>query len=618
MSTVKYFIVVAIDFGTTYSTYAYSTRDEFETNPLKIFADLKWDAGGVFQAEKTATTVLFDEKRNLRSFGFEAEAKYANLDDSQKKNWYYFSRFKMNLFQRKSYRRNMALKDISGKKMPAIDVFSAAIAYLQNHLLRRVRNRLKDVEDSDFLWVITVPAIWEDGAREFMRKAAIKAHFWEDFAVEKIKGTDVRAWRFNADTFEQNLTKQEELSKQILLALEPETAALYCKFNKLQLIRSEDGVASTAPFAPKQKFLLMDLGGVTADMIAYEVMESDGLRELTEPNGGGWGGVDVDKAFWGLLRKICGDEAFVKFSAEETEDFLDLRNNFELKKRTIQLNPTMDKTSIRVCSELVDIYNKRRGVKLDNDTILSDEGINFRKGHLELSNTVALSLFEETKCNIVEFFKTRYFSNGNIYDLDAIVMVGGFSASEVVQEAVKAAVIDMGISVIIPDEPILAVVKGAVIYGHNRMAIRERVLPYTYGISTRVPFDESVHSIDKKIWCSNRQTYVVEDVFDAFVRAGTRVIPGEFSVECNYRALYYYMGNKAIIEIYRTRNPEPRFVSDQDCSRVGNLELEIPNLPEVRSTQVHIEMCFGDIEERVKAKCIDSNNQIKTEFRFLL
>ncbi|KAK3591132.1 hypothetical protein CHS0354_040195 [Potamilus streckersoni] len=495
--------------------------------------------------------------------------------------------------------------------MSAMDVFSAAIAYLKDHLLCIVRDRLPGIKDSDFVWVITVPAIWEDGARQFMRNAAIKAHFWEDFKDNNGKPGK----RFNAETFAQDHKKQEELKKQIWLALEPETAALYCKFSQLQLIRNKAGVASTAPFTPKQKFLLVDLGGGTADIIAYEVMESNNLRELTEPNGGDWGGVTVDEAFWSLLKKICGDEAFVKFSTETTADFLDMRYQFELKKRTISLIPT-DVTKIKVCSTLAGSYRERRGVKLDNDTIPMEDGIGYKRGHLELSSTVSLSLFEKPKHNIVEFLKHKYFLNRNIYDLDAIIMVGGFSASEVMKEAVKAAVTDMGIIVINPDDPILAVVKGAVLYGHNRMAIRERVLPYTYGISLRVPFDESIHPIDKKIFCSNRQTYVVEDVFQPFMRAGTHVVPGETFAKHTYRAVYY-SANKATIEIYRTKNPKPSFVTDKGCSRVGNIELEIPNLKEIGSTLVDIKMSFGDIELTVEAKDHVSDHCIKSEFNFL-
>lgn len=67
------------------------------------------------------------------------------------------------------------LSDISGKKMPAVDVFSAAIKYMKEHLL----HKLSETEDTEtkkeeIRWVLTVPAIWSDTAKYFMRDAAVK------------------------------------------------------------------------------------------------------------------------------------------------------------------------------------------------------------------------------------------------------------------------------------------------------------------------------------------------------------------------------------------------------------------------------------------------------------
>ena len=56
--------------------------------------------------------------------------------------------------------------------MLAIDVFSASIKYLKDELLRRIQDAVKDFKPSDLSWVLTVPAIWEDSAKQFIRKAA--------------------------------------------------------------------------------------------------------------------------------------------------------------------------------------------------------------------------------------------------------------------------------------------------------------------------------------------------------------------------------------------------------------------------------------------------------------
>ena len=57
--------------------------------------------------------------------------------------------------------------------MPAMEVFSKALRYLGDVLLRFIHDtEVIEIEDTDIQWVLTVPAIWRPGARHFMRKAA--------------------------------------------------------------------------------------------------------------------------------------------------------------------------------------------------------------------------------------------------------------------------------------------------------------------------------------------------------------------------------------------------------------------------------------------------------------
>ena len=66
-------LVAAIDFGTTFSGYAFSFLDDYKRDPLKISAN-SWNAGvGQLVTQKTSTCVLFDATGKLDSFGFGAE-----------------------------------------------------------------------------------------------------------------------------------------------------------------------------------------------------------------------------------------------------------------------------------------------------------------------------------------------------------------------------------------------------------------------------------------------------------------------------------------------------------------------------------------------------------------
>ena len=72
--------------------------------------------------------------------------------------------------------RNTLIKDISGKSLPAMDVFSLSIKYLKDHFLKtlNLRGVLSNPENVKF--VLTVPAIWNDRSKQFMRIAAIEVY----------------------------------------------------------------------------------------------------------------------------------------------------------------------------------------------------------------------------------------------------------------------------------------------------------------------------------------------------------------------------------------------------------------------------------------------------------
>jgi hypothetical protein len=99
--TDDYLFVTAIDIGTTYSGYAFSSRYEFKKDPLKIVANQAWNAGSQRHLSlKTPTCLLLDDNEEFVSFGYEAENKYSDIVIDRKKNeYFFFQRFKMQLYK---------------------------------------------------------------------------------------------------------------------------------------------------------------------------------------------------------------------------------------------------------------------------------------------------------------------------------------------------------------------------------------------------------------------------------------------------------------------------------------------------------------------------------------
>lgn len=63
--------------------------------------------------------------------------------------------------------------------MEAMKVFSSVIGYLKKHMLNTCQNQLSDIKEFDIMWVLTVPAIWDDPSKQFMREAAEKVNFFK-------------------------------------------------------------------------------------------------------------------------------------------------------------------------------------------------------------------------------------------------------------------------------------------------------------------------------------------------------------------------------------------------------------------------------------------------------
>ena len=104
MSTKKNKILVAaIDFGTTFSGYAFSFKTDYENDPMKISVNQQWTAGSrSLISLKAPTVVLLDKSKHFLAFGYDAEDKYSELAlDDLHHGYYYFRRFKMLLHETK-------------------------------------------------------------------------------------------------------------------------------------------------------------------------------------------------------------------------------------------------------------------------------------------------------------------------------------------------------------------------------------------------------------------------------------------------------------------------------------------------------------------------------------
>jgi hypothetical protein len=70
------------------------------------------------------------------------------------------------------------LYDENKKALSALHVFSSAIKFLKDHLCNEISKKMTEFEERDIFWVLTVPAIWTDAAKKFMREAALEVYIF--------------------------------------------------------------------------------------------------------------------------------------------------------------------------------------------------------------------------------------------------------------------------------------------------------------------------------------------------------------------------------------------------------------------------------------------------------
>lgn len=69
---------------------------------------------------------------------------------------------------------DMVIQEVGGKTMKALLVFAFCIEYIKDLVLDRLKQAIHGQDDDDVHWVVTVPAIWNDQARQFMIAASAK------------------------------------------------------------------------------------------------------------------------------------------------------------------------------------------------------------------------------------------------------------------------------------------------------------------------------------------------------------------------------------------------------------------------------------------------------------
>ncbi|XP_030296900.1 heat shock 70 kDa protein 12A isoform X1 [Sparus aurata] len=627
-SGLSFDVVVAIDFGTTSSGYAYA----FTKEPECIHTMRRWEGGdpGVSN-QKTPTTILLTPDRKFHSFGYAARDFYHDLDPSESKHWLYLEKFKMKLHTTANLSIDTDLHAANGKRVKALDIFAYALAFFKEQALKELSDQTGgEFDNNDVRWVITVPAIWKMPAKQFMREAAYKAAL-----------------------------VSRENPEQLIISLEPEAASIYCRKLRLhQMVdlgthTTQNGFSPTdnvgsgitqvvSPGHAKEhvrrnrqsrtflvenvigelwseleegdRYVVVDCGGGTVDLTVHQIRLPEGhLKELYKASGGPYGSLGIDYEFEKLLCKIFGQDFIDQFKIKRPAAWVDLMIAFESRKRAAAPDRT-NPLNINLPFSFIDYYKKFRGHSVEH--ALRKSNVDFVKwssqGMLRMSPDAMNSLFKPTIDHIIQHL-TELFEKPEVSNIKFLFLVGGFAESPLLQQAVQN-MLQGRSRIIIPHDVGLTILKGAVLFGLDPSIIKVRRSPLTYGVGVLNRFVEGKHPPEKLLvkdgtrWCT--------DVFDTFIAADQSVALGEM-VKRSYTPAKPSQ-QVIVIHVYCAEKESAVFISEPGVRKCGTLRLDVSGTESTAPRrEIQTLMQFGDTEIRAMAVDVSTGRTVKASIDFL-
>ena len=313
------------------------------------------------------------------------------------------------------------------------------------------------------------------------------------------------------------------------------------------------------------------------------------------------------------MTDVIGKETIKQFEEKHRDDFFDLLRDFEVKKKTIK--PQMDdKITFKIPIALHETYREVNKKDFSRNLMGKEElnqVVTLAGDKLRIQPDKVKALFTETCEQIVSHLKT-IFRLPEIQDVGTILMVGGFSESSMLQKIIQKSFTNK--KVIIPIDAGLAVLKGAVIYGHNPTAILSRVSKHTYGIKMYGPFITGNHEEFRKVILDGIPK--CKGIFDKHIEIDQQVEKnmefGEHTYVPSTRA-----GTSIGLKVFRSEDKNPEFVDS--CDFIGDLSVYLndPQIKTVQDKNVLVKMIHGKTELGVEAKIIKTGQIVDAKFDFL-
>jgi hypothetical protein len=509
-----YDLVVAIDFGTYGTGFAYAQAAEAAKSPPErdMFVFRDWEHSDRFRYFKTRTALLRAKTGEVVGWGNDAVYR-AEIDQDQGTLTEYF---KPDLTSASAEAREQAVAD-------SVDFLSGLRTRILAHLARR---HIRVPEDR-IRWCLSMPV--QDGGLE---------------GYDSVLRTEIApAAGFPADR------------DRLVTALEPEAAAL-C----LHAASDDDDFMRGG-----NVFTVVDAGGGTVDISTFQVRDDSSLNQVGLVAGGRLGSKNLNNNFLGLvlerLRKLRG---WQRDASPEPGDWQIIRSSWESYKR--QWNSlSASLYSIRV--------PRRADRESDPPGPLSGDD-----GELSFSVAdIAGEVFGPLVSGIISRVDVALSEVSEGLKSQRILLVGGFGGSPYLQQELRDHVGHRVPVICFPDpDSAEAVLRGTVHYGLNPRSVHERRIQYTYGLEIAGPCErpQLPHPARHRT-VQAAQFSQPEEVCDhlrLFARRG-EVIRGRTERSLGRLRPSSYRQGEVVFKLFTSQDDDPYFITQ--ASPLGSLKIPL-------------------------------------------
>ncbi|KAK3683355.1 hypothetical protein B0T22DRAFT_246203 [Podospora appendiculata] len=516
-------IIVGIDFGTTYSGVAWAETQR----PDRRLAITTWPVSkSILEGEysdKVPTKLRYTGNKNIE-WGFSIPV---TAPSDQIVEW-----FKLDLDPSLQSLGDTVASTAARGGHNVDKLVTDYMSALGDHLMYTIREKLGEsvVKTTPLEFVVTVPAIWSDLAKEKTKKAC------------------------------QEATGLSATKSPIHLISEPEAAAIYA-------------LHGLDPHGLKigESFVICDAGGGTVDLISYTITNLKPILEVQEATPGTGalcGSTFLNMRFAKFIKHKLGkqpgfDEEVLSEAMEKFEKTV---------KRQFTLSTPPDETYTIPVGGLAN--NKELGIS---------------RGRYSLKASDLQMIFEPVVQEVIKLVQDQISSSA--VPIRAVLLVGGFGASNYLKERLRNA-IDKKIRIMQPPNAWLAVVHGAVMKGLansspdslTMVKVQNRKARKHYGTEWRTRFDEKLHSHlrDKRHWCGLDGCWKVYTM-EWFIKKGDAVSENE-----PFFTSFVWTGpvsqgriRKVKMDIYADRSSRAAPISrDDDVSLLCHVEADVSHIPE--------------------------------------